>query len=557
MLFNTAEFAVFFAIVWLLYWTLRSNFRAQNAMLLAASYIFYGWWDVRFLFLIVISTTVDYIAALMVDRGSISVRQRLAASFFLLGSAFFFVVLQYDAVTFTRSGLSFSLDINWPQLVSSSIGWWVLAVTTGLALIANLLYPVFLKRNEKTRRKTFMVLSIVSNLTILGFFKYFNFFSENLITLSESLFGVTPGWWTLNIILPVGISFYTFQTMSYTIDVYRKQLKASTDMMEFATYVAFFPQLVAGPIERGKHLLPQFRRRRPALTGDSLREGAWLIAWGLYKKMVIADSMATIVNATFAPYDGLTAAATVPDDGLRLLIAIYAFALQIYCDFSGYTDIARGTAKLLGFDIMLNFNLPYFATSPSAFWSRWHISLSSWLRDYLYIPLGGNRGTAFMTYRNLALTMLLGGLWHGAAWNFVLWGAYHGTLLGIYRALGLRTEKGAYPWWVLGLMGIIMFHLTCVGWLLFRAQNVSTISIFLQSIFINPFGSPQALSDFKDLLYYGWFLIAFQVIQGTTGTLNPMARWHWFIRLNVWIFIIMSLVTIAGKGGQEFIYFAF
>lgn len=557
MLFNTIEFAVFFLIVYGLYWALGRRFRAQNFMLLVASYVFYGWWDVRFLFLIVISTAVDYIAGLMIDRGYVTASQRLVVSSFLLIASLFFVAFQYDAVSMYRSGFSVSLDVDWPLLISDAMGWWVLAVTAAIVVAANVIYPWTTGWSEATRRKAFLILSLSTNLAILGFFKYFNFFSDNLITLSEDVFGVTPGWVTLNIVLPVGISFYTFQTMSYTIDVYRRQLRPSTHLGEFATYVAFFPQLVAGPIERGKHLLPQFRKQRPALSRDALREGLWLIGWGLYKKMVIADSMATIVNSTFAPYDSLSAAATVPDDGLRLLVALYAFALQIYCDFSGYTDIARGIAKLMGFDIMLNFNLPYFATSPSAFWCRWHISLSSWLRDYLYIPLGGNRGGSLMTYRNLGITMLLGGLWHGAAWNFVLWGAYHGALLSIYRALGLRTEKGSHPWWVLFILGVIMFHLTCLGWLLFRAQNVETISIFLQSIFLSPLGSPEAWSNFKDLLFFSWFLILFQVIQGVTGTLNPMARWHWFVRLNVWVFIIMSLLTIASTGGQEFIYFAF
>ncbi|MDH5570510.1 MAG: MBOAT family protein [Gammaproteobacteria bacterium] len=529
----------------------------QNGILLAASYLFYGWWDVRFLFLIVVSTVVDYSVALIIDSGTISKLQRIKASSFLLVSAILFVVIQYDSLALNFTGFMPVLDIQWGSLLSDSMGLWVFSGSVLLVLVANIIYPYIALLDEVRRRKLFLLLSITSNLTILGFFKYFGFFAESLTAVSEGLFGITPNWWTLDIILPVGISFYTFQTMSYTIDVYRRELKASHQLVEFATYVSFFPQLVAGPIERGKHLLPQFRNLRPSLTWDDCREGSWLIAWGLFKKMVIADGVAVVVNSTFGPYDNLTSGGLVPDDGLRLLVALYAFAIQIYCDFSGYTDIARGVARLMGFNIMLNFRLPYFATSPSSFWQQWHISLSTWLRDYLYIPLGGNRGGNYKTYRNLSLTMLLGGLWHGASWTFVIWGAYHGFLLSIYRALGIRTEKGAYPRWKLVVMGIVMFHLTCIGWLIFRAQNVSTISIFLQSIILSPFGSLEAWIDFKTLIFYSWFLIVFQVLQGITGSLDPMKNWHWFIRLNVWVYVIMSLLVLSTTDSKEFIYFAF
>lgn len=557
MLFNTPEFFIFFVVVTGLYYLLRGRLFLQNVVLLIASYIFYGWWDIRFLFLIVISTTVDYIAALMIDRGEVSVKQRIQGALYLLVSALMFVVIQYDAVSMERNALSFSFSVDWTQVISSNFGWLVFGAAIAAVIVMNILISYARCWNEEVRRRRFIILSITSNLAILGFFKYFNFFTENMVLLSESLFGVTPDWWTLNIILPVGISFYTFQTMSYTIDVYRRELRASENLLEFAAYVSFFPQLVAGPIERGKHLLPQFRKLRPALTWNACREGMWLITWGLFKKVVVADNLAVIVNAAFEPFDTLSSGGGIPEDGLRLLVAIYAFALQIYCDFSGYTDIARGTAKLMGFDIMINFRLPYFATSPSSFWRQWHISLSTWLRDYLYIPLGGNRGGKLRNYRNLSLTMLLGGLWHGASWNFVLWGAYHGFLLMIYRALGLRTEKGVYPWWILGIMGVVMFHLTCLGWLLFRAQNISTISVFLQSIVLSPHGSMEAWANLKDLFFYSWFLILFQILQGVTKNLNPMSNWHWFVRLNVWVYVIMSLLVLSSDEGQEFIYFAF
>jgi D-alanyl-lipoteichoic acid acyltransferase DltB (MBOAT superfamily) len=358
------------------------------------------------------------------------------------------------------------------------------------------------------------------------------------------------------VILPAGISFYTFQSLAYTIEVFRRNVKAVERYLSLAPYLAFFPLLVAGPIERPAHLLPQFFRPR-TVDWSTWRQGMWLIFWGLFKKMVVADNMARIVGDVFGPFDRITGPVVVPHDGLRLLLGIYAFALQIYGDFSGYTDIARGTAKLFGFDVMLNFNLPYAALSPSDFWRRWHISLSTWLRDYLYIPLGGSRGGTFMTYRNLFLTMLLGGLWHGASWTFVIWGAYHGALLIVYRLLGLRPEDRSYPRWANALMWIIMIHLTCLGWLLFRAKNMTTVVVFLQSILLHPHGSPEALAAARDIAFFGWFLILFQLIQHYAKELNPMGRWHWFVRLNVWIVVIMSLLALASTESREFIYFAF
>ena len=356
----------------------------------------------------------------------------------------------------------------------------------------------------------------------------------------------------------MGISFYTFQTMSYTIDVYRRQTPACRSLLDFSAFVAFFPQLVAGPIERAGHMLPQFQWPRH-LTRQDVNEGAWLIAWGLYKKMVVADNMSILVNTVFGPFDHPAGAVTVPHDGLRVLMGVYAFAFQIYGDFSGYTDIARGTARLLGFKIMLNFDLPYFATSPSSFWRRWHISLSTWLRDYLYISLGGNRGGPGAVYRNLMLTMLLGGLWHGASWTFVLWGFYHGALLVAYRASGVRTEQGGYSRWALFLMGVVMFHLTCLGWLFFRAQNLSTVSVFLQAILLHPSGSPESYVLFKEIIFYGWFLVVFDVLQGLSeaGSLRPMSRWNWALRLNVWMLVLVSLAALTPQTPTTFIYFAF
>lgn len=557
MLFNSIAFAVFFIIVFGLYWSLHRFYRAQNLLLLVASYFFYGWWDVRFLVLIVLSTVVDYFCALSIDKDRMTGRQRLYASAFLIFAAISFLGPHWDTARIAFSGWHPTIVADWGRFFSAnSKYWWMLVAVVLATVLFNAGYPLLKLLTPEHRRKFFLIFSVFANLTILGVFKYYNFFADNFAALTQTLLGIAPSARALNIILPVGISFYTFQTMSYTIDVYRRRAQASHSLLEVATYVSFFPQLVAGPIERGKNLLPQFQRPR-TINSFAVREGLWLVAWGLYKKMVIADNMAKIVNSTFGPFDNLGSVINVPEDGMRLLVAVYAFAFQIYCDFSGYSDIARGTAKLLGFDIMLNFNLPYFARSPSDFWRRWHISLSTWLRDYLYIPLGGNRHGTFNTYRNVMITMLLGGLWHGAAWTFVLWGAFHGVILVIYRALAPNSDKEESRWWLHAVQSLIMFNIVCLGWLIFRAQNLTTIGVFLQSIFLHPHWSPEALDCLRNMVFYCWFLVLFQVIQGAGGKLNPMAQWPWFVRLNVWLLVVMSIMSLATKDAQEFIYFAF
>jgi D-alanyl-lipoteichoic acid acyltransferase DltB (MBOAT superfamily) len=319
-------------------------------------------------------------------------------------------------------------------------------------------------RAEGVRRKRLLLISIGFNLGVLAFFKYAGFFVASASELLTRL-GVANSAPALEIVLPVGISFYTFQTLSYTVDVYRKRLPACRDLLDFALYVMFFPQLVAGPIERAERLLPQMRAVsrepwRPDLSGLAL------IALGLFKKIALADGVRAYTDAFSAPDRAFPAA---------LWFATYAFAFQIYWDFSGYSDVAIGLARLLGVELMSNFRAPYAATGPSDFWRRWHISLSEWLRDYLYIPLGGNRGSAQRTQRNLLLTMLLGGLWHGAAWHFVLWGAFHGLLLCAARALAERwpgwRQLAARPW-LRPLQALVFFHITCLGWALFRAQTL-------------------------------------------------------------------------------------
>ncbi|QDU68006.1 MBOAT family O-acyltransferase [Engelhardtia mirabilis] len=322
-----------------------------------------------------------------------------------------------------------------------------------------------------TRRRAVLGISLASNLGLLGFFKYFDFFAASAAELLASL-GLGAHEWTLGVILPVGISFYTFQTLSYTIDRYRGTIPAERSLVDFATYVAFFPQLVAGPIVRAAEFLPQVRARRVFRWSDQL-EGLELALWGLFKKVVLADNLAPAVNAVFAGGGDEVGY-------LARIVGVYAFTLQIYGDFSGYTDIARGCAQAMGFRFPWNFRMPYFASDPQEFWRRWHISLSSWLRDYLYISLGGNRGGALVTYRNLMLTMLLGGLWHGAAWNFVLWGGYQGLLLSLHRAWSRRpsyrpasTRLGAAVRWVCFLQLVVL------GWLFFRAESMAQIVGFL------------------------------------------------------------------------------
>jgi D-alanyl-lipoteichoic acid acyltransferase DltB (MBOAT superfamily) len=356
------------------------------------------------------------------------------------------------------------------------------------------------------------------------------------------------------VILPVGISFYTFQTMSYTIDVYRGELEPSEDLLEFAAFLSFFPQLVAGPIERGAQMIPQFRRPRARPSAQAVGEALWLIAWGLYKKMVVADNVAPIVNATFAAYG---APGSELSAAPRVLLGLYAFALQIYGDFSGYSDIARGSAKLLGFEIMQNFAQPYFATTPSSFWRRWHISLSLWLRDYLYIPLGGNRGGTLLTYRNLFLTMLLGGLWHGAAWTFVIWGSYHGLLLIAYRLLGLEREERTRSLAVRALQGVLFFHLVCLGWLFFRAPDLATAGRMLLALIQQSPVGPSAWQTLGPLLFYGWFLLGMELLQARVRDPLSIAPFPAFARLNVWIFVVMSLLALSATQSGEFIYFDF
>ena len=358
----------------------------------------------------------------------------------------------------------------------------------------------------RTAKRRWALVSIGTHLGLLVFFKYFNFFAGSFQHLAGS-FGWHVDPVTLHVVLPVGISFYTFQAMSYVVDVSRGACPAIRRLDDYALYVAFFPQLLAGPIERAAHFAPQILHPRPRrLSIWQYREAARLIVWGLFKKAFVADNLARWVNTVFAQ-QGVWS-------GAESLLGVYAFAFQIYGDFAGYSDMARGLAKLLGVDLVVNFRSPYFVTNPADFWRHWHISLSTWLRDYLYIPLGGNRHGELMTYRNLALTMLLGGLWHGAAWTFVIWGAYQGTLLIVHRLLQpLFTRplpSGAHPLrplWT-GIKVAVMFHLTCLGWLIFRADSLGQVGAMLGNSIHRFIWTPEAAQLLTALIFYlGWFAV--------------------------------------------------
>ena len=377
-------------------------------------------------------------------------------------------------------------------------------------------------------RRPWLILSVCSNLGLLAFFKYFNFFSP----------------FALRIILPLGISFYTFQALSYTIDVYRGELHPTRSYPDFLLAVLYFPHLIAGPIQRAHNLLPQVSNpRHPTYQG--ITEGLHLIVWGYFKKVCIADNLAPLVNGVFAePHPA----------AFHVLLAAYAFAFQIYCDFSGYTDIARGIAKLMGFEFVLNFRLPYFASGPQEFWSRWHISLSTWLRDYLYKPLGGNRRGPARTCANLMLTMVLGGLWHGAAWTFILWGFYHGLLLVLSKSIPPRFTNSVPLW----LRVFAFFHLTCYGWLIFRATSLAQLGTMTAAI-LTPGTFDTTLAG--NLLLLIAPVVAVQIIQQFTKRMDflslPAFRCPWLEVRTVCYAAMLYLTLFRGGPAQSFIYFQF
>jgi D-alanyl-lipoteichoic acid acyltransferase DltB (MBOAT superfamily) len=470
VIFNSLVFLAFFAITYTAYLLLGPRrHRLQNRLLLVASYVFYGWWDWRFLSLLLLATSVDFACAAAIRR-------------------------------------------------------------------------------RPTHARRYLTVSLCSGLGVLFVFKYFGFFADSFAALLAG-FGIEASPITLQIVLPVGISFYTFQTLSYTIDVYRGRLEPCASFLDFALFVSFFPQLVAGPIERATNLLPQVTNPR-TISRSEVHDGIWLIMWGFTKKVFIADNLAQLVERVYAP--GFAAS------GGEALIATYAFAVQIFCDFSGYSDIARGLAKLMGFELMVNFDLPYVSRNPAEFWRRWHISLSTWLRDYLYIPLGGNRGGGRQTYRNLILTMLLGGLWHGAAWTFVLWGLYHGLLLAIHRALPerRRLRSRAAERLRAAVSVFVMFHLTVLGWLLFRASSLAQVKQFLVALVADLHFGEAARADLLALASYASVLVIVQALQLRHGD-HRLWRGRPAAVQGLAFGFLFYLVTMHGAVSDAFIYFQF
>ncbi len=482
MLFNSIDFAIFLPIVFLAYWFVANkNLKFQNSLIVVSSYVFYGWWDWRFLSLILFSTLVDY-----------SVGRKL--------------------------------------------------------------------RNEEGQkaRKVLLWISIVVNLGFLGVFKYYNFFLDNFIA-AFSFFGMEIQATSLNVILPVGISFYTFQTLSYTIDVYKKKLEPTTDFIAFSAFVSFFPQLVAGPIERATHLLPQFYTKRH-FDYDKAVDGLRQILWGLFKKVVIADNCAEFANLIFnnsSDYSGST-----------LVLGALFFTFQIYGDFSGYSDIAIGTSRLFGFDLMQNFNFPYFSRDIAEFWRRWHISLSTWFRDYLYIPLGGSRGGTWMKIRNTFIIFIVSGFWHGANWTFIIWGA----LNAIYFLPLLLTKnnrnnldivsKGRFfPSIKDSSLILLTFSLTVLAWIFFRAENIEHAFNYISAI-ISPslfevpdlIGAKNVLSTM--LLTVFLIFIEWNGREGKHAIEQLGIKWKRPLRWALYLSIVYLIIIFRG-GQQEFIYFQF
>ncbi len=475
MLFNSIDFAIFLPIVFALYWIIGpQRMRVQNLLLLIASYIFYGWWDEKFLLLIVFSSFVDFFVG---------------------------------------------------QLLN--------------------------KTEAEGRRKLLLLVSLVVNLGMLMFFKYFNFFLDNFIQ-AFSFFGTKPNITTLKIILPVGISFYTFQTLSYTIDVYRKKLQPTNDFIGFFAYVSFFPQLVAGPIERASNLLPQFSKQRQFSYEDG-REGLRLILWGLFKKVVIADTCAIYANDIFSNYQEYSSP--------LLLLGAFYFAFQIYGDFSGYSDIAIGTARLFGFKLMRNFAYPYFSRDIAEFWRRWHISLSTWFRDYLYIPLGGSRGSKGKKIRNVMIIFVVSGFWHGANWTFIIWG----FLNALYflplllsnknrRHLGEVSEGQLLPSFLEFRQILITFTLTLLAWIFFRANSLThafdylwhIVNFSFRPIFINKYQYVPLV-----LAFVAWEWLMRKQWHGLAINHLPTP-----IRWGIYLGMIWMILYFFGEE-QAFIYFQF
>jgi len=546
MQFNSFAYIIFFLIVYFVYRV--SPHRFQNFILLIASYLFYAWWDVRFLFLIILSTVINYSCSVELLSNKINVKERIAFSAWIILAYFVFVVVQWDQAPIFREAPA--TLFSWSSLIAWREHWKPLLIVCVTTLVFNLIYPKIAKLDEKRRRGLILFLGVGANLFILGFFKYYNFFIQNIEWLLRGL-NMDPARFHLNIILPVGISFFTFKGIGYIVDVYRGTIKTEYRYSDFALFIAFFPSLLAGPIDRGATFLCQLCSERKFKWEQFLR-GIHLFFYGLFKKVVIADGVVRSVNSIFI--------SSGQPSWIDIIAATLLFTIQIYCDFSGYTDMARGAAKIFGIDLMINFKLPYFSKNPREFWNRWHISLSTWLRDYLYIPLGGNRFGKINTYRNLLTTMVLGGLWHGAAWNFVLWGFYHGLILSLHRAFNTVRSNSPLGWTkaMNGLKMLVCIIAIAYGWLLFRAPSLETILSF-SSTLIWDFGNmdlgimrPKVAALLGIILLAGIELIEYLFKGEPFYKKLPMPAW-------TALYSLMIFAVLLGMGNEsaQFIYFNF
>ena len=526
MSFISWQYFIFLPIIIIFYWLLPA--RRRLLLLLAGSYFFYGCWDVRFLALVLATTVIDYNCGLAIAGRPQGAWRVLGSS--LLPAAW----LLGCSVLLPTSGISLSLF-----LISAAVGLAFFGAHTVIPLLV-----------EDNRPKYYLILSVVFCLAILGFFKYCNFFVDSFQSLMGTV-GFNANWTLLQIILPIGISFYTFQSLGYVIDIYRGQSPPCADFLTFATFDAFFPQMVSGPIERGRNLIPQLEKGA-SFQAAHIQDGLRLMLVGFFKKIFVADNCALLANYAFDPKTSL--------NGYWAVIGVVAFGFQIYSDFSGYTDIARGSAKLLGIDLMENFRFPYGSRTPSEFWGRWHISLSTWLRDYLYIPLGGNRGTRWETLRNLAIVMLLGGLWHGANWVFVLWGAYHGALLILYRVAPPfnRMQAKAGPWTWRDLTATpLMLVFIFVGWAIFRSPDVAHLAAWFGAL--GNWNQAPGLSWHSSAVWLLIHTVPLLLLQALTRKYRDetsLTYVPWAVRGLIYTLMILLIVS-SGEQDKEFIYFQF
>jgi alginate O-acetyltransferase complex protein AlgI len=473
MIFNSVEFAIFFPVVFLIYWLLlRKNIAMRNLFIIAVSYFFYGVWDWRFLFLILLSSAGDYILGALIHKAE----------------------------------------------------------------------------SQKTR-KMLIITSLVVNLGILGFFKYFNFFVESFVS-TFSLFGKEFSYESLNIILPVGISFYTFQTLSYTIDIYYRKFEPAKNPLAFFAFVSFFPQLVAGPIERAKDLLPQFYDQKNP-DYDKIKSGILMVAVGLFKKIVIADRLAIYVDTVYGDIGA--------SSGLPMLFGVLFFAFQLYIDFSAYSDIAIGLSRMMGFELSINFKRPYLSTSFANFWSRWHISLSSWFRDYVYIPLGGNRNGKGKTIRNIMIVFLLSGLWHGASWNFVIWGGLNGLFLILLDRILVKDGRSPFPNYVM------VFTCWMLSLIFFRSETFADSMLVFSNI---GFSNAASLYEFGltgfEFKLVIWLLVGLMILEYMAEKNVDVVTWiaskSVFVRYTFYFGLVFFILIFGAYGGvndSNFIYFQF